>query len=151
LIFDPELLRQTLPHADLELHLAMRQRARSALAGIGGGARSSLVEEVQKALLPLMPRCEATLKHVARDLNIPARTLQRKLAESGTGFQQLLDAVRREFSEIYLRDMSISILDVALLLGYAEQSSFTRAFRTWFGRSPSTWRIIAAEASRLRA
>jgi hypothetical protein len=42
---------------------------------------------------------------------------------------------------VYLRDPALTALDVALLLGYAEQSSFTRAFRNWFGTTPSDWRL----------
>ena len=68
------------------------------------------------------------------------RTLQRRLAGADYSFQDVLDATRRELAQVYLRDPALSALDVALLLGYAEQSSFTRAFRHWFDVTPSSWR-----------
>ena len=75
-----------------------------------------------------------------RALSLSPRSLQRRLGEASLKFQDLLDAVRRDLACVYLRDASLSALDVALLLGYAEQSSFTRAFRQWFGTTPSAWR-----------
>lgn len=68
------------------------------------------------------------------------RTLQRRLAEQGLQFQDVLDATRKDLAKIYIKDPSLGMLDIALLLGYSEQSSFTRAFKSWFGDTPSSWR-----------
>ena len=73
-------------------------------------------------------------------MGITPRSLQRRLASADCSFQGLLDDTRRELAQVYLRDAALSALDVALLLGYAEQSSFTRAFRHWFDDTPSAWR-----------
>jgi AraC-like DNA-binding protein len=73
-------------------------------------------------------------------MGVTPRTLQRRLASADFSFQDVLDATRRELAQVYLRDPALSALDVALLLGYAEQSSFTRAFRAWFGTTPTAWR-----------
>jgi AraC-like DNA-binding protein len=147
LVFSSDDLLLPLPQADDNLHMAMREQARAALRRIAGGTGSPIGIALRQSLLPLMPRCEATLHHAARALAMPPRTLQRQLAQAGTGFQSVLDEVRRELACVYLKDPSIGLLDVALLLGYAEQSSFTRAFRAWYGRAPSTWRILALEGA----
>jgi AraC-like DNA-binding protein len=97
-------------------------------------------QQVRKSLARLMPKCEASLNHVAADLGMNPRTLQRRLAGADFSFQAILDETRRDLAQVYLRDAALSALDVALLLGYAEQSSFTRAFRHWFGSTPSAWR-----------
>jgi AraC-like DNA-binding protein len=138
LLFESRLLAQPLVQADAELNLAMRAAARKANDRQPG--TSAIAGQLRQVLLPLMPKCEATLPHAAASLGITPRTLQRRLASADSSFQDVLDATRRELAQVYLRDPALSALDVALLLGYAEQSSFTRAFRNWFGVAPSVWR-----------
>ena len=67
------------------------------------------------------------------------RSLQRRLADQGMTFQGLLDETRRHLAEAYLRDERLDLAEIALLLGYSEQSAFTRAFRTWTGLPPAQW------------
>jgi AraC-like DNA-binding protein len=69
-----------------------------------------------------------------------ARTLQRRLAAAGASFTALLDDVRRTLVQRYLLDDSMSLTEVAFLLGFKEQSAFNHTFRGWFGMSPSAWR-----------
>lgn len=144
LVFGHEQLEQRLVQADVTLHLAMREQARAALGRVGTGAAATvppqLPQQLRQALVSLMPKCEATLEHAAHLLAIAPRSLQRRLEQSGVSFQQILDDVRRELACVYLKDRSMSMLDCALLLGYAEQSSFSRAFSSWFGETPRAWR-----------
>lgn len=138
LVFSKALLVMPLVQADETLHLAMREQARAAMDK--AFSQTDLAHRLQQALIPLMPKCEATLEHAASALGLSPRTLQRRLGASSLGFQGVLDAARKDMALIYLRDPVLSVLDVSLLLGYAEQSSFTRAFRGWFACSPSAWR-----------
>jgi AraC-like DNA-binding protein len=85
---------------------------------------------------------------VARRLGTSARTLQRRLREEGTSFAAELDAVRRERAEAFLRAPDVSIAEVSWLLGFAEQSAFTRAFRRWTGVAPTEWRRSAPAGDR---
>jgi AraC-like DNA-binding protein len=80
------------------------------------------------------------MQRVARDLGTSRRTLQRRLADAGASYQGLLDETRREAAERYLTESSLSIAEVAYLLGYSEPSAFHRAFKRWFGRSPQGFR-----------
>ena len=138
LVFSRALLAMPLVQADENLHLAMREQARAAMEK--AFSQTDLVHRLHQALIPLMPKCEATLEHAASALGLSARTLQRRLGTVSLGFQSVLDSARKDMAVIYLRDPALSVLDVSLLLGYAEQSSFTRAFRGWFACSPSAWR-----------
>jgi AraC-like DNA-binding protein len=138
LLFSAELLAQPLVQADAELNLAMCAEARKVIARRGD--ETGIATRVRQMLVPLMPKCEASLKHVATGMGVTPRTLQRRLAEAGVSFQSVLDDARRDLAQVYLRDPALSALDVALLLGYAEQSSFTRAFRGWYKTTPSEWR-----------
>lgn len=145
LVFERSLLDMPLLQADETLHLAMREQARAAMEKTFGSP--DVAQQVRTALIPLMPKCEATLLHAARALGLPTRSLQRRLSEANTSFGQVLDAVRKDLAKVYVRDVSLSMLDVALLLGYAEQSSFTRAFKQWLGMSPLQWRRETAQQS----
>ncbi len=80
------------------------------------------------------------MQGVAEELHISGRTLQRRLADDGLGFQQLLEAVRREMAQQYLAVPSLDLNEIAYLLGYEEASSFHRAFQHWEGTSPGQWR-----------
>ena len=89
-------------------------------------------------------RCGARLPAVAAELGMSPRTLQRKLADAGSSFQELLDGARYELARDYLRQRELGLVDIAFLLGYQEQSAFTHAFREWSGVNPGAWRDAAA-------
>ena len=80
------------------------------------------------------------LKHVARDLGMSDRTLQRRITEAGTSFRDLLAEARRDLSQLLLANEALQIDEIAFLLGYHDSSSFHRAFRDWEGVSPRRWR-----------
>jgi len=66
--------------------------------------------------------------------------LQRKLSEQGISFTQLLDNTRRELSREYVRNPQHPFHEIAFLLGFAEPGNFSRAFKRWYGKSPSQYR-----------
>ena len=74
-------------------------------------------------------------------LAMSQRTLRRRLAETGTGFQALLDEVRQALAEEMLDTGVLSVEDVAQRLGYAEASSFIHAFKRWHGETPAQYRL----------
>jgi AraC-like DNA-binding protein len=75
-------------------------------------------------------------EEVARVLALSPRTLTRRLEEAGTSFTAILDETRRALAEQYLARTEFSVAEVAYLVGFAEASSFNRAFRRWTGRAP---------------
>jgi AraC-like DNA-binding protein len=77
---------------------------------------------------------------VAASLFMSATTLQAKLAQRGTSFQQLLDDTRKELACSYLRQATRSVTEVTFMLGFADTSNFTRAFKRWTGVSPTEFR-----------
>lgn len=94
----------------------------------------------RQALVGLIRSGRTQLPDLARSLQMSPRSLQRRLAEQGHSFQALLGHTRQQLAEAYLRDASVELAEVALLLGYSEQSAFTRAFRQWTGLAPLQWR-----------
>lgn len=94
------------------------------------------------SLLPLEQRC--TIGVIARHLAVSERTLQRGLKKEHIVFEELVDDVRRELAEDYLKERSMTMSQIAGLLGYGQQSSFNRACLRWFGHAPKAYREAKA-------
>jgi AraC-like DNA-binding protein len=84
------------------------------------------------------------LEYAAPALGMSRRTLQRKLAKNATALGSLVDEVRRDRAEELVAGGQLTFGEVAARLGFAEQASFTRAWRRWFGMTPSDWRTTQA-------
>lgn len=82
----------------------------------------------------------ATLENISERLHMSPRTLHRRLKESETSFQQIIDNMRKRKAEEALLDTNESILNVALTLGYSDVANFRRACHRWFGCSPQQHR-----------
>ena len=90
----------------------------------------------------------ASLSATARELQLPSRTLQRRLATEGTSFAALLDEVRRELALQHLADPRTSVAEIAFALGFGDQPAFHRAFVRWTGKTPGEHRKrLASEAN----
>lgn len=83
---------------------------------------------------------DPSLARVARRMALSPRTLQRRLADEQTTFADVLDETRRHVAQAYVRDRGLALTEVAYLLGFSEQSAFTRAFQRWWGMPPSQFR-----------
>src|SRR5260221_28029 len=82
------------------------------------------------------------IHEVAKELGMSSRTLQRRIAEEGSSFRQLLSDARRELARVYLQHPSLGLSKTASLLGYEDSNSFLRAFRVWEGVTPTEWRAM---------
>ncbi|WP_156496912.1 helix-turn-helix transcriptional regulator, partial [Alcanivorax sp. HI0083] len=94
---------------------------------------------VSNLLRDLLPQGRVTVDHIARCMAMSRRTLQRRLSDSGTSFQAVLDETRQKMALRYLRDSTLQVTQLSDLLGYADLSAFSRAFSRWFGIPPSQW------------
>jgi AraC-like DNA-binding protein len=122
-----ELLEMLAPQFEREL----RQRTAS---------DDSFLEMVRGAIQHKLTGHRPTIEDVARELHMSSRTLQRRLQESGSGFQRVLDEARHEMARYYLRNSVLELTEAAYLLGYEDANSFARAFRGWEGVPPKHWR-----------
>lgn len=96
---------------------------------------TELVHAVQEAILQTL-HMGGAIDAVAARLNLSRRTLQRRLGESGCAFRPLLDAVRQCHARNLLDDPTLSLKEIAFLLGYTEQSAFNHAYQRWYGATP---------------
>ena len=97
-------------------------------------------EQVKDALRRSLAGKRPTLQDVAQELGLGARTLQRRLADKGMAFQQLVEDTRRELAHHYLKQNAVELNEAAFLLGFEDANSFFRAFQGWEGTSPGEWR-----------
>ena len=109
--------------------------------------KSNVVARFRASLLERMTLGEFSEEHIARDLHMSQRSLQRRLAEADASYQSLVDDTRRDMALRYIQDPTKSATDITFLLGYSQQSAFTRAFRRWTGMSPSQYRSSKSPAS----
>lgn len=143
--FDAGLLTMPVPNADPSLYPVLRQHAERLLVERTAAA-DGIRAQVRAIVIRTLAQGQARLTLVAAQLGMSPRTLQRKLAETGASFQELLDGVRFELARDYLRRRELGLVDIAFLLGYQEQSAFTHAFREWAGMNPGAWRDSASAA-----
>jgi AraC-like DNA-binding protein len=99
--------------------------------------QSHATQSVRQLILQALPEGEPTRDNIAAGLRISSRSLQRQLRDEGTSFHDLLDGIRRDLAERYLGNERIRLADAASLLGFSDQSSFTRAVNRWFASPPS--------------
>lgn len=92
--------------------------------------------KLQQVIARLLPENRASLKDVAEQVHVSVRTLQRRLSMRGLHWQKLLDSTRMALAEEYFADQNLSLADIALLLGFSEQSAFSRAYQNWTGQPP---------------
>lgn len=100
-------------------------------------------ESARRSIYLLLPSGRATIDHVADDLGLGTRRLQRQLEREGQSFSGLLNDARRELAARYLAIPGYSVSAVAAMMGYTSLSSFTRWFTGEFGVAPSAWRKAA--------
>jgi len=133
-----EAWRLPLRRRDPALRTWLERKAAKILALQTG--KESVTLEVRR-LLAIPPReNDMSIAVVAQRLAMSPRTLQRRLAEEQTSFEGLRDAMRKQVAEAYLADPTLSLGEVAFLLGFSEAGAFHRAFKRWYKVTPQAFR-----------
>jgi AraC-like DNA-binding protein len=101
--------------------------------------RGTFRADMEARMLPALHTGTVSADRVAEQLGISRMTLHRRLAEEGTRFGEVLDALRLKLAQEYLLRRGLSVNETAYLLGYSEPSAFSRAFKRWTGERPRAW------------
>ena len=125
---DPHLARLVQKQLDARLEKENHTRAPDAL-----------IDRVRERVTVRLDH-DTSLARIARDLRMSARTLQRQLEQQGTSFDSVVEELRRTHALKSIGETQQSVVRVASGLGYADASSFRRAFRRWTGVSPAQYR-----------
>jgi AraC-like DNA-binding protein len=101
---------------------------------------ASMKERVRSAISEMLPTGQSSIEEAANRLAMSKRSLQRKLSEESSCYQEVSNATRRELAYSYLSRSSASLVEIAYLLGFQDGNSFIRAFRGWTGQTPGEYR-----------
>ena len=135
-------LRFPVEQLDMPVAGADPQRLRAAVELLSKSHPEDLLRQVYRTVRRLLLEEQHSGDDVAQLLSIHRRTLNRRLQESGTSFQEILDQVRFQVARELLTS-DITLDDIAATLGYAAVTPFMRTFRRWSGTTPGRWRSEA--------
>lgn len=98
--------------------------------------KDSIVNRVRHAIRIHLSSPKANKSEIAQMLAMHPRSLQRKLSNAGTSFEMIKDELRKQLLLQYLVDSRVSLSQIAVVLGFSEQSALSRACKNWFGMTP---------------
>lgn len=134
LTFSPAIRSIPVVSADPYLNELLVHYCEQALAG--QRANGAFSASVENTLAVLLPHGKARIREVARKLGLTPKTLARRLAAEGLTFSDILRNLRIGLADRHLADRTLSISQIAWLLGYRGVSAFTNAYRHWTGHAP---------------
>jgi AraC-like DNA-binding protein len=103
-------------------------------------SEDSFIELVRQVIQDRLTGQRPSIDAISQVLHVSPRTLQRRLQESGSTFQRVLDEARHQMARYYLSNSALELNEAAYLLGFEDPNSFGRAFRAWEGMPPSDWK-----------
>jgi AraC-like DNA-binding protein len=137
-----ELLGRPLALSNASLRAYFEKQCQEASARFRADA--ALTGKVRRRVIDGMNGQLPTMTEVARALGMSARSLHRALESEGTKFNDVVDDVRREFSQRYLSREGLNISEVSYLVGFSDTSAFFKAFKRWTGQAPGEYRASLA-------
>ena len=138
LIFHIDALRASLPGQNPNMVKRLRVQMDQMLENLKHP--NSLKEDVKSQIKAGLGSGPVNIDIISAQLSTSERTLRRRLTQDNTSFRELLSQSRRESAEIYMADPRMSLVQIAQALSFADQSSFSRAFKEWFDVSPRAYR-----------
>lgn len=135
-MFRSEILEKGISQANPELRNILKTHPN--LMRCDAGKR--LEERIENIIRSTLPTGNCNIERTAALLSIHRRTLHRRLKSEGTSFSQILENTRKKIAAERLSNSSISTVQLAQYLGYADNSAFTRSFKRWYEETPQQWR-----------
>ena len=140
--FDKGVLREPLPRSAPDVAKATDRVAERYIETL---EPQKVASQVRQLLIALLPSGKVDQDLVSGRLNRSTSTLQRQLKSEGLNYRDVLESTQRGLAETYLRDRRYSLAQVTYLLGFSEQSNFSRAFKRWTSMSPRQYQQWSGE------
>lgn len=134
-VFDAALMDCVSPHKDCDVHDALRAIAERRL--LGATQRAPFSVRVRDRLVQQGSAHRTDMSSVARSLGLSARSLRRRLAEEGKSYNEVVNEALAIIAKHFLRSRQLTIQEAAYEMGFADTSTFHRAFKRWTGMTPS--------------
>ncbi len=144
IIFAAEMLDLPVRRSEQELHDFLTHAPANILVKYRD--TTSLASRIKAQLRELPADRWPTSELLAQTLCVSPSTLRRRLAEAGMPYQAIKDLVRQEMATLWLADAGITYAEIAERLGFADVSSFYKAFRKWTGTNPGQYRGLILSA-----
>jgi len=106
--------------------------------------------QVERLLMPVLHKGEASMQAVARQMGLSRRTLLRRLQQESVTFEAVVDQLRHRLALDYLAGPQATVYEAGYLVGFATPAAFSRAFKRWTGSSPREARSALRAATRER-
>ncbi|MCA9681359.1 MAG: AraC family transcriptional regulator [Myxococcales bacterium] len=126
--------------ADPTLHRFIQEHLEAASRRLAEAGEEPEIARIREAIAANAERSEYGIEALARRLAMSVRSLQRLAQAHGTSVRELIDRTREANARVLLGDRSLSLDDVAFLLGYSNESALRRAFKRWTGETPAAFR-----------
>lgn len=137
-VFEAAALSRPLENSNTKLHSVIRKHVELVFAELPRAQR--FTEEVRARLMRELSGGVPSAEELAKSMHLSPRTLRRRLEAEGTSFKELLEALRKHQSVRYVSGHELDISEIAFLLGFADITSFYRAFKRWTGQTPLAYR-----------
>ncbi len=135
---DPSSLTKKLPHPNRYVFGIFSEHAEALLDNLESS--KTIRGKVESMLIPVLHKGDISMKVIAQKMGLSRQTLYRKLKTEGISYEKLLDELRHQMAQHYLRGEKVSVNETAYLVGFSDPSAFSRAFKRWTGNSPSVIR-----------
>jgi AraC-like DNA-binding protein len=145
LLFSLDDLQLSIESPDPRLLPILQRHADDLLARIP--ATGTFADTVRRLIIDMLKAGNVAIEDAATRLDTTPRGLQRRLRECGSSYQLLLAETRLALAQRYLTAQTLSLTEIAYLLGYSDLSAFSRAFRRWKGQSPLAFRQRSGRAA----
>jgi AraC-like DNA-binding protein len=138
IVFDRALMNMASLHKDEDVHDALRAIAERRILRLT--QHTPFTSRVRDLLVEQAHTHQSDMNRVARSLGLSRRSLRRRLVAEGSSYKLIVKEALAIVAKQYLRDRRLTIQETAYEMGFADTSTFHRAFKRWTGRTPSAYR-----------
>lgn len=97
-------------------------------------------DKIRKLIIKHLDSGDANMEMISNELELSSRTVYRRLREENVTYKTLLNDIKKQSAQAYLKETAFTINDISCRLGFSEPSAFHRAFKRWYGTNPSQYR-----------